>query len=185
MKSWQSILLGSFLGILASVAIYLIAIPPRGEGIMLSPPPAPVPIQVYVTGEIVHPGVYSLPQNSRVEDAITAAGGLTQNANSAAINLAARLKDEDHIIIPDKNAINPSPAQNSETTVGQISGLININTATSEELQKLPGIGTTRAQAIIDFRVKNGLYKNIDELLSIPGFYPSIFEKIKDMVTVE
>jgi competence protein ComEA len=178
MKPWQNILLGMFLGVTASAAIYLIAIPPRGDPIQLGPLPTLAPIQVYVTGEIVHPGVFTLPSNSRVQDAITAAGGFKPDANPSAVNLAARLQDEDRVIVPSKTEI---------LDIGDPSGsqpLININTATSNDLQNLPGIGSARADAIISYRSKQGLFKSTQELLSVPGLYPSIFEKIKDLITV-
>ncbi len=86
MKTWQSILLGILLGFLFSAALLLIIAPPRGKSIELSPLPTPAPLVVYVTGAVIHPGVYSLPRLSRVSDAIQAAGGMQSDADQTAVN---------------------------------------------------------------------------------------------------
>ena len=93
MKNGWWLVLGVVIGLLGSGGVWLASAPPRGNPIELYPPPTETPIQVYVTGEVNSPGVYALPTESRVQDALEAAGGLTQDADHQALNLATALED--------------------------------------------------------------------------------------------
>ena len=93
MKLWQGILTGVLFGLIAGAVIWLIIAPPRGEPLTLSPPPTPAPIIVHVAGAVLHPGVYHLDRESRVEDAVKAAGGFTPDADQEHVNLASPLED--------------------------------------------------------------------------------------------
>jgi competence protein ComEA len=138
-------------------------------------------IQVDIKGAVNHPGVYSLPIQSRVADGIRAAGGLSAKADVNSVNLAALLIDGSEIVIPaSKNA----PDQ---TTAASISsdGKVDLNTATAAQLDTVPGIGPTRAEQIVQYRETHGLYQSVQDLLNIDGFGQKLLDKIKDKVTVQ
>jgi len=164
MKNWWTVALGVIFGLLSAAMILLANQPPRGNPISLLPPPTPFPIQVHVSGEVANPGVYALPPESRVEQAIQAAGGFTSSANPSDLNLAAVLEDGQRIQvsaqtptavpIPTTPAKPQDPENPSETTdpaVPSSSQQININTATQEELETLSGIGPVTFEKIKDF----------------------------------
>ena len=132
-------------------------------------------VYVYVCGEVISPGVYELTAGSRVKDAIVMAGGLSEEADFTAVNQAQKLKDQDQIVVPAKNV---SPG----TSAG--SGLININTATKDQLMALPGIGEAKASAIISYRESHGGFKDVAELQKIEGIKSGVYNKIKDSVSV-
>jgi len=192
MKNWQHTLLGILIGLILSGVLYIIAVPPRGTSIELIPAPTPAPILVHVDGEIQHPGVYPLPRESRVQDAIQAAGGLKENANHNAVNLAERLKDGQKLNIPAFGTPNApvelpaAPQKQKEIAAAgsKPSGPIDLNTATAEDLQTLPGIGPSRAQQIIDYRETHGGFKTIADLQDISGIGEATFLKLKDLIIV-
>lgn len=194
MKNLFQALLWILVGMIASAVLFLVVMPPRGKGVELLPAPTAAPILVHVDGAVQKPGVYPLLRESRAQDAIQAAGGLSPNANSSAVNLAARLKDGDKLIIPGIGTALPPPtastpsSRSGKTIAGQTatpSGPVNLNTATIEELQTLPGIGATRAQDIIDYRDSHGGFKTINEIENVSGIGPSTFEKLKDRISVQ
>lgn len=177
------------IGLLTAGVILLVSSQPRGNPINLLPPPTSPPIQVHITGEIKHPGVYQLPVNSRVQDAIREAGGLTKDAEEQGINLAAILQDGQQIRIPCKiyplnQNPNPSNSNNSGRSSIEIPYQININTATADLLETLPGIGPVIASEIINFRQAEGEFNTIEEIQKVHGIGPIIFEGIKDLITV-
>lgn len=187
MKPWQSILLGIFLGLIFSAGILLISSPPRGEPITLLPTPTPAPITVFVTGAVHQPGLYTLPNPSRAQEAILAAGGYLLEADQSAVNLAAFLRDGEKILIPFIPTPLPEKAEEIPTPAlptPSVEKPLNINTATAEELDLLPGIGPSKASAIIAYRNKHGDFKRIEDLLNVSGIGPSIFDQIKDRITV-
>ena len=145
--------------------------------------PTPATINVYVTGAVHNPDVYTLPLNSIVKDAVTAAGGPTAEADLDRINLALHLADQMQVYVPRKGEAAPPP--NGDSAPAAPAGKINLNTASAEELDKLPGIGPTTAQLIIDYRTKNGAFKTIEEIKEVPRIGDSLFQKIKDSITVE
>jgi len=126
-------------------------------------------IEVYISGEVQSPGVYLLNESARVDDAIEAAGGFTPEADHSAINLAGVLRDGEQVHI---------------YRIGESSALININTADAWLLEALPGIGPSTAEAIIEHRIANGLFKSIDGLKEVKGIGDSTLEKIADKITV-
>ncbi len=187
MNTWKSLILGIVLGLLISGAILLIALPPRGQPLILSVPPTPSTITVYVTGAVNNPGVYTLPISSRVNDAVQSAGGFASSADQDAINLADFIEDGSEIIVPsiDESANSPSTsgmAQKTKTS-SQVDYPININTATLSILQDLPGIGLTKATAIITYRQEHGPFGKIEDLLNVSGIGPSLFAQLKDLIT--
>lgn len=145
-------------------------------------------ITVFINGEVKNPGVFKLKQGSIVDDLVKAAGGLTPEANiNTKINFAKKLKDEDYIYI-EKKADGMQLNSNSVSAVARSSvngeGKININIATLEELDKLPGIGPVTAQKIIDYREKNGDFNSIDDLKNIPGLGGKTLDKFKDNIDI-
>lgn len=190
MKSFRQAVFNILIGLLAAGIIWLASSLPRGSAIILNPPPTPLPIQVHVVGEIRKPGVYKLAVNSRVQDAIREAGGLTENADEQAINLAALLEDGQQIRIPSKLPLSSAddrlkesdPNNRSLTTINL---LININTASIELLETLPGVGPITAKEIINYRQEMGDFKFIEEIQKVPGIGPATYEKIKNLITVD
>jgi len=160
-------------------------------------PPSPTPgrVRVYVTGAVVSSDVYFLPRGSIVKDAILAAGGLTADAAPERINQALELKDQQQIHVPRQHEEQgPPPIQG-----GVISGesnpagetapvdrtLVNINTATLEQLDTLPGIGPVIAQRIIDYRANMGEFQSIETITEVSGIGEATFAKIKELITIE
>jgi len=168
--------------------VFLASRPPRGNAILLSPPPTPRLWAVQVSGAVVNPGVYELPTGSRVRDAVQAAGGLTSDANASTINQAALLEDGQSIVIQASTFLDAPPVQRgnplSVTIEPASTQLIDINTAVVEELEELPDIGPVIAQRIIDYRSSNGPFTTIEEIMKVPGIGQVMFDQIKDLITV-
>jgi competence protein ComEA len=143
---------------------------------------------IFVSGAVLNPGVYELPADARVVDALAAAGGFAPEANVNAVNQAAPMRDGDQIYVP--TMVEEAAAPRSGIVSIEVaeedgglseSGLINVNTATAEELETLPGIGEARAQDII----ANRPYASVDELDRVPGIGPAILEDLRPYVVVE
>ncbi len=138
-------------------------------------------IFVHVSGAVRRPGLYRLADGARVDDAIRAAGGVLEDADLDALNLAARVKDGDKVLVPAQGGGETGGAAASP---GQQGGLINLNTATASDLDSLPGIGPALAQRILDFRERNGGFRTVEDLLEVPGIGTKKFEELRDLVTV-
>ena len=158
-------------------------------------------ITVYVSGEVVKPGVYVLLATSRIIDALQAAGGPTSAADLVVVNLAAPLVDATQVFIPrigsTPRATLPRPHAgiNLPTTgtsggvsvgsgVTSAAGIVDINSATLSDLDALPGVGPSTAQAIIDYRIANGPYASVDDLLNVRGIGPSKLAAMRARVRV-
>lgn len=140
-------------------------------------------VVVHVAGAVSSPGVYTLPADSRVDDAVRAAGA-TADADLSQLNLAQKLADGQKITVPAAGET-PAPADNAAPSDSSQSGaLININTATQEELETLPSIGEVRAQAILAYREEHGGFRTIDELKEVSGIGEKIFADISPHITV-
>lgn len=191
MKTWQHTLFGLLIGLAFSAVILLIIQDPGKQSITLLPASTPEPYLVHVSGEVVRPGVYKVEKNSRVIDAINLAGGFSENANSDSINLADFVQDGSKIVVPligNLEAMNSggvvlAPENNNHSVNMEV--IININTATREEIESLPDIGPSKAADIVAFRVKNGKFVKIEDIMNVPGIGKSIFEKIKDLIVVD
>ena len=152
-------------------------------------------IMVDISGEIITPGVVKLPEGSRIIDAITAAGGKTEDADLSKVNLAYILDDGVQLYIPryneklEKEIVQTEPGvgiiQEGINTTSKKDSKVNINTANKEKLATLPGIGEGTAEKIIEYRSKTGKFKTIDEIKKIPGIGESKFKSLKDKTTIK
>ena len=145
-------------------------------------------IYVDVKGEVHYPGVYQMKAENRVKDLIEAAGGFTPLADDQKLNLAQLLEDQMVIVVPKKGEeVNSELAQaptSQKKEVGK-EGKVNINTATVEELKTLKGIGEKKAEAIIEYRKKNGSFKNKEELMKVRGIGKKLYESFQERVIVQ
>lgn len=163
-----------------------------------APSPTPAPITVYVTGAVARPGLYPLPYGARVGDALSAAGGANQDAAAEMLNQAELLYDGAQVHVPSSITTTTDlpvapvagvsgsgvTATRSDTIILPSSspgGRINVNTASAEELDALPGIGLSRAEAII----ANRPYATVDDLDRVPGIGERMIEQLRDLVTVQ
>ena len=146
----------------------------------LPPPEPPVKkISVYVSGQVQNISVVELEDNGELRfiDAVNAAGGMTNLADSDVVNLAAPLTDGQHIHIPTKESFL------QEQSISNSGDLVNINTADAERLATLKGIGPALAQRIIEYREQNGAFKTIDEIKNVRGIADKKFAAFKDKIT--
>lgn len=176
--SWAELAVGAVF-LIAAIALCLIVFSERSKEVssnqliplqsenMQSNPAGAATIVVDVKGNVVSPGVYTLPAGSRVQDAIEAAGGFCSEEDSLQVNLAKKLTDGEMILI------GTGPQQ-----------LININTASPEELDSLPGIGEVLAGRIVQYREEYGSFYTVDDLKNVQGIGNALFEKLKDLITV-
>ncbi|MCO6449299.1 MAG: ComEA family DNA-binding protein [Caldilineales bacterium] len=183
---------------LALIAAYLLFAQrrPAAQPIEILPPPTvtpapialetptPAPLRVYVSGAVLSPGVYRLPPESLVADAIEIAGGGTDGADLVAINLAHPLADGEQIHVPlvGETPPTPLPSRSSGTELSVVNTApIDLNNATPEELDTLPGVGPKTAEAIIQGRP----YSSVEDLLRVKGIGEATLEKLRGLVTVE
>lgn len=156
-------------------------------------------LTVHVAGEVMHPGVYVLSGNSRVVDAIAAAGGATARADLNAVNLATPLIEAAQIYIPRGGEttkpvrVRPKPGLNPPTNLdGSVSNdlitgastLIDINSASEQQLDTLPGVGPSTARAIVAYRSRHGSFSRIEDLLNVPGIGPAKLDALRSLVRV-
>lgn len=187
MQNLKSILYlasGILFGLFLAALVWVVARSPSGEAVVLRPAPTEKPVIVYVTGAVPRPGVYALPKNARVQDAISAAGGFLAEAEKADINLAALLDDGQKLDIPYIEGGSPVIATPVAAVVTVTTELVNINTASAGELDALPGIGPTTAQKIIEYREQNGPFVNTEDIINVSGIGPGTYERIKDLISV-
>ena len=144
-------------------------------------------IVVYICGSVQDPGVYELPAGSRVCDGLDAAGGFSEGADEKRINLAGMLEDGDMVFFPEvgealaEGASDYITGREEQSATG---ALININTAGEQALCTLPGIGSSKAQAIISYREEHGSFKDIKEIMNVNGIGENLFNQIKDLIRV-
>ncbi len=147
-------------------------------------------VYVYICGEVANPGVYELSEDSRIYEAVDAAGGFTDAAARESVNLASKVSDGMQITIYNREEAASLPVGsgtaggNSRQNGTSSSGLVNLNTATKEELMTLKGIGEAKAEDIIRYREKSGGFKKIEDIMKISGIKEAGFQKIKDSITV-
>ncbi len=168
--------------------------------------------QVDIKGEVINPGIYTVKEGSRVIDVIRLAGDLTEVADTSVLNLSKKVKDEMVIIVYSYDEVENFTATKEKEEIEQeaclsqngiqndacikdstddtssssvvISGKVSLNTATLDELMTLPGIGESKAQAIIEYREEVGAFQNIEELKEVSGIGDAIFDQIKENITI-
>lgn len=141
-------------------------------------------IFVYVCGAVVSPGVYELEENARAFQAVEKAGGFSEDAYKEALNLAKPLEDGEQLFIPTKEEWEEKGeiGQGIKANETEDDGLVNINTASKEELCTLNGVGEARAESIIAYREEKGGFSSIEEIKNVSGIKDGLFEKIKDKI---
>jgi len=175
---------------------------PPVESLMPRATPAPAPVStgpstvvVHVAGAVARPGVYTLPAGSRVVDAVTAAGGAVRGADLAAVNLAIVLVDTEQVYIPllgregSRVLVAPRLRPGASGSGGAAanngpSAKVDLNTATAEQLDVLPGVGPATAAAIVDHRTRHGPFASVDGLLDVAGIGEAKLAALRDLVTV-
>lgn len=159
-------------------------------------------IFVDIKGSVINEGVYELDNGSRVIDLINASGGLLENANTRFVNLSKVLKDGDVIVIYSDSEIEEAKKSDIiyietpcvcekinndaclNSNIDSNNDLVNINTASIEELSKLSGIGEAKANSIIEYRTVNGNFNTINDIMNVNGISETLFNKIKDYITI-
>jgi competence protein ComEA len=141
-------------------------------------------IVVYVAGAVAAPGVYTLGAAARVTDAVTAAGGAGAGANLNVVNLAATLHDGEQIYVPVVGEVVPVPVGASPTEATVAAGPVNVNSATVDQLDVLPGVGPTTAAAIVAHREQHGPFQTVDQLGDVRGIGPAKLDALRGLVTV-
>lgn len=189
MKTAGYVLVGVLAGFVLAGVVLLVARLPGGKPVTLDAPPTKVPIEVHVIGAVLRPGVYLFSEGSRVQDAVTAAGGLTDQADPGSMNLAAKLQDGQQLDVPFVGGAGPQPTAafsvlaGSATPTSSAANLVNINTASSAQLQTLPGIGPATAEKIIRYRDEHGPFQQIEDIMNVAGIGPATFDNIQDLIT--
>lgn len=151
-------------------------------------------VVVHVTGAVKRPGVYTIPSSSRIVDALEAAGGATSFADLERINLAQTVADAEQIHVPRRASsspratvaprLRPRPTASSTGTTVAGRGLVNINTASAQQLESLTGVGPALAKSIVAYRTQKGPFTKVDDLLNVPGIGPSKLAAMRNEATV-
>jgi competence protein ComEA len=138
-------------------------------------------LYVDVSGAVLRPGLYRLPDGARVNDALVKAGGATRKADLTLVNRAAPVTDGEQVLVPVKaSAATPAAATGSSSP--SPTAPVHLNSATPEQLDALPGVGPATAQRIIDYRTANGAFKSVDELDAVSGIGPAKLAELRDLV---
>ena len=148
----------------------------------------PVTVIVHVAGQVAHPGVYAVPAGARVADAILAAGGAAPGGQPEQLNLAARVSDAERIYVP-KEGETPvagpaAPPAGGAAGTSAATGPVDLNPATAEQLEALPGVGPATSKAILAYRSTHGRFRSVTELLDVPGIGPAKLEALRPLVRV-
>lgn len=167
------------------IAVFVTAITPHGSSTVIAPTAAAdqpgaeasTAIYVHVLGQVRRPGLYELRDGDRAVDAVAAAGGFTEAADAAGVNLARFVSDGEQIVVPAIGEAAPA-------SVGGVPGKVNLNTADAALLDTLPGVGPATAANIIAWREQNGRFEAIEDLLDVGGIGAAKFESLRDLVTI-
>ena len=180
----QIVLIGAVVAAVVAGAVLLVRQSPTGgeiEIVLATATPAPeIDLRVYISGAVRNPGVYGIGEGGRLEQVIEAAGGAAEDADLTSVNLAVRVKDEDHWHVP---RVGESPQTSSAQASAQ-PAKVDINTADVELLKTLPGIGEVKAQSIVRYRQTKGPFSRVEDLLEVSGIGPATLDAIQDLVDV-
>lgn len=148
---------------------------------------SPPMICVHVCGAVNNPGVYELPEGSRIYEAIELSGGFTDNACKDYVNLAQTVSDETQIVIPTVQEVEDGSVflQNENANGAEKNGLVNINTADVAMLCTLPGVGEAKAEAIVNYRKQIGQFETIEQIMEVEGIKDGMYSKIQDKICVK
>ncbi len=186
---------GGAIAVVAAVAAitgavaWIVRLPDAGPIEIVIPTPSPIFVQV--DGAVASPGVYSLAPGARLNDAVVAAGGLIESADAGSLNLAARAIDGQRLLIPAAGVASVASAPRdaprieapqSPAFATRVSSLLDLNTASVQQLEELPGIGVKRAELIVGFRLNRGPISRVDDLLAISGIGPVTVNSIRPLV---
>jgi competence protein ComEA len=202
MKRWLWILYGVLIGLLSAGAILLISQPRQGKPIILSPAPSPTPtsppgptatpvsIQAQIGGEVNSPGVYTPAEGHRLNELIEMAGGLTDDADIERINLAMLVRDGDYFYIPAVDEDIPETANNAPGNLNTVQNPeynypLDLNEASQEALESIPGIGPAKAEDIIAYKAEIGRFTALEELLNVSGIGETTLESLKDYLYIK
>jgi competence protein ComEA len=157
--------------------------------VTVAPSAAPARIGVDIVGAVQQPGLYYLPPEARVDDAVKAAGGFAPDANRDGVNLAARLKDEQQLRIPHVEEPAPQAARAEAVPAADVTEApgarrVDLNTADAQALEALPGVGPATARQIVDYRSAHGPYRSVEQLDDVPGIGPGTINALRDLVTI-
>ncbi|MDR7481370.1 MAG: ComEA family DNA-binding protein [Armatimonadota bacterium] len=176
--------------------------------VVITTPRAPMPVRVHVAGEVVWPGLYALSPGARVQDAIAAARGPTLLADLDQLNLAAVLRDGDRVLIPRRTPTPPSaafpggdasprrrapcgpprpagPAQRPRSPAGVPGRPVNVNTASADDLERLPGVGPVLARRIVHDRQTRGPFRRVEDLERVRGIGPGLVRRLRPLVRLD
>jgi len=142
-------------------------------------------LRVSVVGAVATPGVVTVPAGARLADVAQAAGGLTADADVAGLNLAGRVGDGEHIVIPREVAADPAPPGDTSAAPAEADGALDLNRASAADLEQLPGIGPVLAQRIVDYREAHGPFANVNELTGVQGISVRLLEQLRPHITVD
>ncbi|MEV5112797.1 helix-hairpin-helix domain-containing protein [Peribacillus frigoritolerans] len=149
-------------------------------------------IKVDVKGAVKSPGIFTAQAGDRVIDLISAAGSFTEKADTDKVNFAQIIEDQMVIYVPEIGEEDKGNLENIQVgtsgdavTKGTSGGLVNLNTATQEDLQTLTGIGPSKANAILEYRESIGKFKEVDELKQVTGIGDKTFERLRDSISVK
>jgi len=146
--------------------------------------PRSTTIVVDVEGHVRHPGLVTLPADSRVADALSEAGGLTRRIAPGSLNLAQKVTDGQLIVVSSAPALTSAQSGAIDTSGSGGTALININVASSTDLDALPGVGPVMSSRIVAWRTDNGGFKTVDDLQQVPGIGPKVFANLKPLVCI-
>jgi competence protein ComEA len=171
-------------GLPHAATITTVATPAPTSAVARAPTTTASSLVVHVAGAVARPGLYRLPGGSRVDAAVDVAGGPARDADLDALNLAAPLTDGERVYVPAAGEVVAPPAGAASAGTTTVPGPLDINRATAEQLDALPGIGPATAQAIVAHRESNGPFASVDELEDVRGIGPAKLDAIRELVTV-